>query len=200
MNKLVGLHGIQQDKIFTSHQKRFVQDTDMLTSDPRINVGPGQYQPNAVEKHVPGPKMEYKGDFSLPFNEKNPLNYVKPITVNIYFKQSNPGVGQYSPEPVKGNDNGCSSAFVSKQERAMLPRRDLEQRAKEPAPGDYDVGDGFDLAWRQTDEGTASFKDPIPKKIVPVNLYNPHAEPESDKNKQPEMATYKLNRLFDVIE
>jgi hypothetical protein len=30
--------------------------------------------------------MEYKGDFSLPFNEKNPLNYVKPITVNIYFK------------------------------------------------------------------------------------------------------------------
>lgn len=35
---------------------------------------------------------------------------------------------------------------------------------------------------------------------MPVNLYNPHAEPESDKNKQPEMATYKLNRLFDVVE
>jgi hypothetical protein len=46
-----------------------------------------------VLKHVPGPKMDYKGDFSIPFNEKNPLNYVKPITVNIYFKQSNPGVG-----------------------------------------------------------------------------------------------------------
>jgi len=29
----------------------------------------------------------------LPFNEKNPLNYVKPITVNIYFKQTNPSVG-----------------------------------------------------------------------------------------------------------
>lgn len=37
--------------------------------------------------------MDYKGDFSLPFNEKNPLNYVKPITVNIYFKQATPGVG-----------------------------------------------------------------------------------------------------------
>jgi hypothetical protein len=35
---------------------------------------------------------------------------------------------------------------------------------------------------------------------VPVNLYNPHAEPESDKNKQPEMASYKIHRLFDVIE
>ena len=76
----------------------------------------------------------------------------------------------------------------------------LEQRAKEPAPGDYDVGDGFDLAWRQTDEGTSAFKDPIPKKIVPVNLYNPHTEPADEKNKRPEMATYKLNRLFDVVE
>lgn len=44
--------------------------------------------------------MDYKGDFSLPFNENNPLNYVKPITVNIYFKQKTPGVGQYNVEPV----------------------------------------------------------------------------------------------------
>lgn len=44
--------------------------------------------------------MDYKGDFSLPFNENNPLNYVKPITVNIYFKQKTPGVGQYEPHPV----------------------------------------------------------------------------------------------------
>ena len=119
----------------------------------------------------------------MPFNEKNPLNYVKPITVNIYFKQSNPGVGQYSPSPIKGPGNGCSSAFVSKQERAMIPSKILDQRAKEPAPGDYDVYDGFDLAERHIDEGTSAFKDPIPKKIVPVNLYNPHAEPDSDKNK-----------------
>ena len=98
----------------------------MLTTDPRINIGPGQYQPNTIEKHVAGPKMEYKGDFSLPFNEKNPLNYVKPITVNIYFKQSNPGVGQYSPSPIKGPENGCSSAFVSKQERAMISSKLLD--------------------------------------------------------------------------
>jgi len=45
--------------------------------------------------------MDYKGDFSIPFNAKNPLNYVKPITVNIYFKQQNPSVGQYNPKPVE---------------------------------------------------------------------------------------------------
>jgi hypothetical protein len=39
-----------------------------------------------LEKHVAGPRLEAKNGFNLPFNEKNPLNYVKPITVNIYFK------------------------------------------------------------------------------------------------------------------
>lgn len=90
MKTMLGLNGQFFEKDFNSKQKRV---TDLTTSDPRINVGPGQYEPNKIEKHVGGPKMEYKGDFSLPFNEKNPLNYVRPITVNIYFKQSNPGVG-----------------------------------------------------------------------------------------------------------
>ena len=34
------------------------------------------------------------------FNENNPLNFVKPITVNIYFKQANPAVGSYNPEKI----------------------------------------------------------------------------------------------------
>ena len=42
-----------------------------------------------------GPKLDAKKEFMLPFNEKNPLNYVKPLTVNIYFKQENPAVGYY---------------------------------------------------------------------------------------------------------
>lgn len=45
MQKMVGLNGNFFEKDFTSKQKRFVQEADMLTSDPRINVGPGQYQP-----------------------------------------------------------------------------------------------------------------------------------------------------------
>jgi len=101
---------------------------------------------------------------------------------------------------VKGFENGCSSAFVSKQERSLVPSRILDQAHRDPAPGDYEINDGFDQAWRYTDEGTSAFRDPVPKKIVPVNLYNPHAEPESDKNKKPEMATYKVHRLFDVVE
>lgn len=64
---------------------------DMHTVDPRMGaVGPASYDIQQYEKerqkHVGGPRIDYKGDFSLPFNEKNPLNYVKPITVNIYFK------------------------------------------------------------------------------------------------------------------
>lgn len=43
MTKMIGLNGQVFQQNFTSKQKRFVQDSDMLTSDPRINVGPGQY-------------------------------------------------------------------------------------------------------------------------------------------------------------
>jgi hypothetical protein len=65
----------------------------MMTVDPKMKVGPGQYDPESLKSHVAAPRMDYKGDFSLPFNENNPLNYVQPITVNIYFKQKTPGVG-----------------------------------------------------------------------------------------------------------
>lgn len=54
--------------------------------DPKINVAPGQYEPKLVEKHPKAPKFDAKTGFTLPFNENNPLNFVKPITVNIYFK------------------------------------------------------------------------------------------------------------------
>ena len=63
--------------------------------DPTLSLGPGSYNPVLPEKHVVVPKLDGKSGFSLPFNEKNPLNYVRPITVNIYFKQSNPAVGTY---------------------------------------------------------------------------------------------------------
>lgn len=36
------------------------------------------------------------------------------------------------------------------------------------------------------------------KKIVPVNLYNPHAEPDNEKKKHPEMCTYQVPREFDL--
>ena len=84
----------------------------------------------------------------------------------------------------------------------MVPDKKLEQYRNEPAPGDYDRLDGFDIMYEEDDDrnNTAAFREPIPKKIVPVNLYDPHAEPEQEKNKRPDPATYNKPRLFDVPE
>lgn len=139
--------------------------------------------------------MEYKGDFSIPFNEKNPLNYVKPITVNIYFKQQNPSVGQYNPKRVEKHVPAASNAFKTKAERNII-----STDPNAPAPGHYEKLDGFDSKWRETDFGTRQFKEETQRKIVPVNLYNPHAVPENDRNKQPGPQAYKVARLYDVPE
>ena len=66
-----------------------------------------------------------------------------------------------------------------------------------PAPGQYDRQDGFDVKYQEQDKGSHQFVDRIQKQIVPVNLYDPHAPPEDEKNKHPEPATYKLHRMFD---
>ena len=47
--------------------------------------------------------------------------------------------------------------------------------------------------------GTRQFKKEGQKKIVTVNLHNPHAPPEDKKNERPGPATYKINRDFDPI-
>jgi hypothetical protein len=86
MRKLKHFDGTEIIKSFNNKQKRFIPTAEMVHTDPNNSVGPGQYDPRSPEKHIAGPRMDYKGDFSLPFNENNPLNYVKPITVNIYFK------------------------------------------------------------------------------------------------------------------
>ena len=71
---------------FVSKADRFQIDPGMAMVDPTLNVGPGQYDPMPIQKNINVPKLDPKGEFSLPFNEKNPLNFVKAITVNIYFK------------------------------------------------------------------------------------------------------------------
>jgi len=45
---------------------------------------------------------------------------------------------------------------------------------------------------------THQFYGPVQKKIVPVNLYNPHTEPENEKKKHPEPPAYQLHREFDA--
>ena len=74
------------------------------------------------------------------------------------------------------------NAFQSTVDRNTNARK-LEQAALEPAPTSYDPLFGFDIAENVRGNITSSFKPPVPKKIVPVNLYNPHAEVEDEKKK-----------------
>ena len=115
-------------------------------------------------------RFEKKSGFTLPFNENNPLNYVKPITVNIYFKQQNPGIGVYNPEKVQKSIPAAQSVFKSLVERNFRKLQD-----EIPAPNSYEVRGVFDLKEREKDAGSRPFKMAVPMKIVPVNLYNPHA-------------------------
>ena len=55
---------------------------------------------------------------------------------------------------------------------------------------------GFDLAERERDAGSRPFKQPVPKKIVPINLYNPHAEAESDNKCIPGPGKYDVPSAF----
>jgi hypothetical protein len=51
---------------------------------------------------------------------------VKPITVNIYFKQANPAVGSYDPEKPQKNIPSCINVFQSTVERNVEGKRRLE--------------------------------------------------------------------------
>jgi len=117
--------------------------------------------------------MDGKGGFTLPFNERNPLNYVRPITVNIYFKQSVPGVGTYDPQVVEKNPITYNGQFKSNTDR-NTNQKYFNQQKLVPGPSTYDHINGFDLSFKERDKGSGPFKDPVPKKIVPINLYNPH--------------------------
>lgn len=56
---------------------------------------------------------------------------------------------------------------------------------------------GFDLAENERGKITSSFRPPATKKIVPVNLYNPHAEVEDEKKKPvPGPGTYSVPTQF----
>ena len=85
-------------------------------------------------------------------------------------------------------------------QRDIVDPKTLENASNAPAPGHYEKIDGFDGKWRETDFGTRQFKDDAQRKIVPVNLYNPHAVPETEKNKIPGPQHYKVSRLYDVPE
>jgi hypothetical protein len=57
---------------------------------------------------------------------------------------------------------------------------------------------GFDDKEKDLDKMTHQFIDKMPKKMMPVNLYDPHALPEDEKNKHPEPTSYNMPRIFDA--
>ena len=122
---------------FVSKSDRFKINPMDNKTDPNIVIGPGEYEPKPFERHVNGPKFEAKTGFTLPFNENNPLNYARPITVNIYFKQQTPGIGTYDPEKPLKNIPACVNVFQSAVDRNANARM-LLLTANEPAPTTYD--------------------------------------------------------------
>ena len=66
---------------------------------------------------------------------------------------------------------------------------------------------GFDDSEKNRDLGTRPFKLPVPRKIVPVNLYNPHEKKEEGKEvgspgpgKYNLPSTFPLSSLADTDE
>ena len=58
--------------------------------------GPGTYDDEKYpKKKVAVPLMRNADGFTVKFNDQNPLSFVKPLTISIYFKSSNPPVGSY---------------------------------------------------------------------------------------------------------
>ena len=56
---------------------------------------------------------------------------------------------------------------------------------------------GFELAERERDIGTKPFKQPVPKKIVPVNLYNPHSDVDNESKVGPGPGKYYVPSQFE---
>eukprot|EP00826_Nyctotherus_ovalis_P009537 TRINITY_DN12522_c0_g2_i1.p1 TRINITY_DN12522_c0_g2~~TRINITY_DN12522_c0_g2_i1.p1 ORF type:complete len:326 (+),score=74.45 TRINITY_DN12522_c0_g2_i1:93-1070(+) len=91
--------------------------------------GPGVYDPEKPRaKSLAGRVFAYTGRqiadgddilrLNIPFDENNPLNYIKPISLNVYVKPTIPGPGEYDTySTLKGN--GCQAAFKSGMGRTL---------------------------------------------------------------------------------
>lgn len=142
----------------------------------------------AHKKNNPNVVINPKPSVALNFNEKNPLNYVRPITVNLYFKHSNPGVGTYKTDTpfAEKKKNYCKAQFISKTKR----EHKWSNTEGVPPPNQYDIQEGFQKAYQDKDKVSSSFMPSTQKKIIPVNLYDPHSE--VDKKQTPGPGQYEI--------
>jgi len=107
------------------------------------DLGPGKY--NTQAKRLKGlvtkvfsycGRKGYDNDgilkLNIPFDENNPLNYIKPITLNVYVKPTLPGPGEYNVNPEKNLTNSAAVPFKSCIER--IPEGP-ENAEKDQIPG-----------------------------------------------------------------
>jgi len=102
-------------------------------------------------------------------NEKNPLNYVVPITVNLYFKKQNPGPDLYKPKKPSSEkyQKGHRCLFDSKTQREFIRQNRNDNFLK------YNLNS--DIIQSQTRgeiKPTSSFMPPTTNKKQMVCLYD----------------------------
>lgn len=176
---------------FGTGDERFKEDFTKLEAQSK--PGPGSYEYKLPQK-CKGGLINPKPSVALNFNENNPLNYVRPITVNLYFKQDVPPVGKYNIEKPFGSDknNICKVAFKAQNKR-------MEITNNNPAPNTYDVNKDAENFKKSKNVITSSFKSPVRRKIYPVNLYDPH-KPVSPKFKMPGPGHYQVQDIGTIKE
>lgn len=108
------------------------------------NLGPGRYDPERPQAASLASKVfAYSGrkelenesmlKLNVPFDEKNPLNYIKPIALNVYIKPTVPGPGEYDIKDCANPNNVSAVPFKSEAVRT----RDAAQDT--PGVGHYTV-------------------------------------------------------------
>ena len=106
------------------------------------NVGPGNYSPEKPStKAVATRVFAYTGrkglenddmlKLNIPFDEKNPLNYIKPIALNVYIKPTLPGPGEYDINQKDSINNMAEAQFRSKSIKQRV------RTAEGPGVGQY---------------------------------------------------------------
>ena len=134
---------------FTSEEDR-LNNRDASFEYP--NIGPGIYNPEKPRpKSLVSRVFAYTGrqiadnddmlKLNIPFDENNPLNYIKPISLNVYVKPVYPGPGEYNVNTSTLVSNGCMSAFkpnINQAKKSSALKQDI------PGVGQYSIKSVFE--------------------------------------------------------
>ena len=108
-------------------------------------------------------------------------------------------MGAYDPQkPSKNISFPCTSAFKSGVTRASN-QRFLEEQAELPDPTSYQHLSNFDTAELSKDTGTANFMQAHQKKVVAINMYDPHEDPKKKQTVAPGPGAYNVVKELPKI-